>query len=287
MAAPLAMTNLLARTIDATLEALLSRGQRARLARHLLNRALGEGDGDPEKNGEYRVLAAIKKQWEIEGTTPTIFDVGANVGDWSFEAIRGLSPTARLFAFEPTSETFESLRDRLSSTPVSVTLQNFALGDAESEAPLYVDTGSERAGTNSLHRRRAEVHFNLHQTTRGYVRVRKGDNVAYEAKVDRLHLLKIDTEGHEIAVLRGFQRMLAEQRVDFIQFEYGSAWADARTLLVDAFELLQAAGYQLAKLHPGGVVFVPQYDQRAETFAFCNYVAVRPELARALPVLND
>lgn len=281
------MTSLLARTIDATIEALLSRGQRARLARHLLNRARGEGDGNPEKNGEYRVLGAIKEHWELDGTTPTIFDVGANVGDWSVAAIQELTSAARLFAFEPTSETFESLRDRLSSAHVSVTLQNFALGDAESEAPLYVDTGSERAGTNSLHRRRAEVHFNLHQTTRGSVRVRTGDNVAYEAKVDRLHLLKIDTEGHEIAVLRGFRRMLAEQRVDFIQFEYGSAWADARTLLVDAFELLQPAGYQLAKLHPEGVVFFPLYDQREETFAFCNYVAVRPELARVLPALND
>jgi FkbM family methyltransferase len=287
MAAAPAMTSLLARTIDATIEALLSRGQRARLARHLLNRALGEGDGDPEKNGEYRLLAAIKKQWELDGTTPTIFDVGANVGDWSLEAIRGLPPSARLFAFEPTSETFESLRDRLSSAPVSIALHGFALGDAESEAPLYVDEGSERAGTNSLHRRRAEVHFNLHQTTRGSVRVRTGDNFAHEAKVDRVHLLKIDTEGHEIAVLRGFGRMLAERRVDFIQFEYGSAWADARTLLVDAFELMQPAGYQLAKLHPEGVVFFPRYDQREETFAFCNYVAVRSELARALPTLND
>src|SRR6188474_3218687 len=76
------MTSLLAKTIDATIEALLSRGQRARLARHLLNRALGEGDGDPEKNGEYWFLAAVRKQWGIDGTTPTIFDVGANVGDW-------------------------------------------------------------------------------------------------------------------------------------------------------------------------------------------------------------
>jgi FkbM family methyltransferase len=280
------MTSLLARTIDATIEALLSRGQRARLARHILNRARGEGDGNPEKNGEYRLLAAIKKHWELEGTTPTIFDVGANVGDWSVEVIRGLTASARLFAFEPTPETFESLR-RLSSAHVSVTLHQFALGDAESEAPLYVDTSSERAGTNSLHRRRAEVHFNLHQSARGSVRVRTGDNVADEAKVDRLHLLKIDTEGHEVPVLRGFSRMLAEQRVDFIQFEYGSAWADARALLVDAFELLAPAGYLLAKLHPAGVVFFPRYDQREETFAFCNYVAVRPDLARALPVLND
>jgi FkbM family methyltransferase len=281
------MTRLLAKTIDATIEALLSRGQRARLGRHLLNRALGEGDGDPEKNGEYWLLAAVRKQWEIDGTTPTIFDVGANVGDWSVEAVRGLTPSTRLFAFEPTSQTFASLRDRLSSAPVMVTLQDFALGDAESEAPLYVDPGTERAGTNSLHRRHAEVHFNLHQTARGSVRVRAGDNVAHEAKVDRVHLLKIDTEGHEIAVLRGFSRMLAEQRIDFIQFEYGSAWADARTLLVDAFDLLQPAGYLLAKLHPEGVVYFPRYDQREETFAFCNYVAVRPELARVLPRLDD
>ena len=281
------MTSIIARTIDATLEALLSRGQRARLARHLLNRARGEGDGNPEKNGEYRLLAWIRRYWNGERIIPMIFDVGANVGDWSTEAIRSLPPAARLFAFEPTPETFEQLSARLSSANVSVVLHDFALGDAETEAPLYVDPQSARAGTNSLHKRRAEVHFNLHQTSRGSVRVRMGDDVASEAHIDRVHLLKIDTEGHEVAVLRGFRRMLSERRIDFIQFEYGSAWADARALLLDAFEILEPAGYLLAKLYPDGVVTFPRYDQREETFAFCNFVAVRPELAKVLPVLSD
>ncbi len=281
------MSNRLTRTIDATMEAFLSRSQRIRFARHMLNRARGEGDGDPKNNGEYWFLGIIKKYWDTTGTTPTIFDVGANVGDWSVEAMRGLRGSTRLFAFEPTLETFEELRARLASAGLAIVAENFALGDSESEAPLYVDTVSEHAGTNSLHHRRAEVHFNLHQIARGSVRVRCGDDVATERKADRVHLLKIDTEGHEIAVLRGFQRMLSEQRVDFIQFEYGAAWADARALLVDAFDLLQPAGYQLAKLHPRGVVFFPQYDQREETFSFCNYVAVRAELARILPELDD
>jgi FkbM family methyltransferase len=281
------MSSLLARTVDATLEAFLTRGQRARLARHLLNRARGEGDGNPEKNGEYNLLGWIRSYWGRELITPTIFDVGANVGDWSTEAIRNLPRAAKLFAFEPTAETFEQLSAQLSSVNVSVFLHNFALGDAEEETALYVDTQSVRAGTNSLHKRRAEVHFNLHQTSRGSVRVRMGDDVAAEAHVDRVHLLKIDTEGHETAVLRGFRGMLTERRIDFIQFEYGSAWADARALLLDAFEILEPVGYVLAKLYPHGVVTFPRYDQREETFAFCNFVAVRPELAKVLPILSD
>ena len=41
-----------------------------------------------------------------------------------------------------------------------------------------------------------------------------------EHGIDRVGLLKIDTEGMEGAVLAGCERLLAEQRIDAIQFEY-------------------------------------------------------------------
>jgi FkbM family methyltransferase len=211
-----------------------------------------------------------------------MFDVGSNVGEWSLEAVHGLPSSTRLFVFEPSRETFELLQAKLSRAAVRVTAHNFALGDSESSAPLYVDVRSQIAGTNSLHKRRAEVYFNLHQSATLSVRVRRGDSVATEAGIERIHFLKIDTEGHEVAVLAGFSGMMAENRIDFVQFEYGSAWADARTLLVDAFDLLQKYGYLIGRLHPRGVEFFPKYDQREETFAFANYVAVRPGLESIL-----
>lgn len=87
---------------------------------------------------------------------------------------------------------------------------------------------------------------------------------------------------HELKVLKGFSQMLQLQRIDYIQFEYGCTWADSHSVLGDAFDFLLPLRYQLAKIHPSGVQFFPEYDQRQETFAFANYLAVREELAGTL-----
>jgi hypothetical protein len=55
--------------------------------------------------------------------------------------------------------------------------------------------------------------------------------------------LKIDTEGHEFAVLRGAAHTLQSHRVKFIQFEYGGCWYESQTRLVEVVRYLDAFGY--------------------------------------------
>jgi len=277
--------NPVAKVVDTIIDVLLSREAQQRLGRHILNRSRGEGNGDPFTNGEYALLTAVKEGWRQSRVSPTLFDVGANIGEWSFAAAEGLGATARVCAFEPSPRTFELLDSRITGTRQAITAFNFALGDIAGTAPLYVDEESAVAGTNSLHRRHAEMHYGLRQFVGGQVEVRRGDNFCAEAGIERVHFLKIDTEGHEVAVLRGFKRLLELRSIDYIQFEYGSSWADARCLLRDAFEVVQPHGYGVAKLHPKGVEFFGRYDQREETYAFANYVAVRRELSDTLPRL--
>jgi FkbM family methyltransferase len=268
---------ILAKVVDGVLAGLLSRPQRERLGRHILNVARGEGNGDPKTNGEYALLGSVKETWRIDSVPPVIFDVGANVGVWATKALVGLPAGSKVYAFEPSPGAFRVLM----ANP-NIVAMDFALGEKESRLPFYVSPDAPRAETNSLHRRRAQVHFGLKQSISGEVEVKRGDALASSFGLKRIHFLKIDTEGHELHVLKGFALMLQRRAVDYIQFEYGSTWADSRTLLMDAFDILTPFGYQLAKIRPNGVQFFPEYDQRQETFQYSNYVAVRQELARTL-----
>ncbi len=40
-------------------------------------------------------------------------------------------------------------------------------------------------------------------------------------KIEHIHLVKIDVEGHEIKVLNGGINMIRNKQIDFIQFEFG------------------------------------------------------------------
>jgi FkbM family methyltransferase len=269
--------SVLAKVVDTALATFLSRSKRERLGLHILNVARGDGNGDPGTNGEYALLDSLTRMWRAEGTAPLIFDVGANVGVWAARALSGLPAGSRVYAFEPTPGAF-----RVLSTNASIQALNFALGEAEAKAPFYGSDDLPTAETNSLHKRRAEVHFGLRQSVVGQVSIKRGDEFAFSLGIDRIHFLKIDTEGHELAVLKGFSQMLQARQIDYVQFEYGSTWADSHAVLGDAFDLLTPLGYLLAKIHPNGVQFFPEYDQRQDTFAYSNYVAVRSEIADTL-----
>ena len=68
----------------------------------------------------------------------------------------------------------------------------------------------------------------------------------------RFALVKIDTEGHDLTVLRGARAMLAEHRIAVVQFEYNHRWVFARAFLRDAFEFLADLGYRGRQAHPEG-----------------------------------
>jgi hypothetical protein len=96
-------------------------------------------------------------------------------------------------------------------------------------------------------------------------------------------LVKVDAEGHDLAVLRGSSRLFADQRISIAQFEYNHRWVYSRSFLCDAFELLQPLGYRVGKLTPLGVEFYPSWDPDLETFIEGNYVACVPTVAARLP----
>ena len=109
------------------------------------------------------------------------------------------------------------------------------------------------------------------------------DAYADRAGLDHVTLVKIDTEGHDLAVLRGAQRLFTEQRISIAQFEYNHRWVYARCYLRDVFDLLEPLGYRLGKLTPRGVEFYPGWDADLETFVEGNYVACCALAAERLP----
>src|SRR4051812_28059859 len=60
---------------------------------------------------------------------PLVFDVGANTGQ-TIELMRSTFPRPRIFSFEPSPKSFDSLRAKY-GLDKSITLENAALGNSE------------------------------------------------------------------------------------------------------------------------------------------------------------
>jgi hypothetical protein len=109
----------------------------------------------------------------------------------------------------------------------------------------------------------------------------RGDDYFHERGVDRIGFLKVDTEGHDYKVLKGFSGMIARGSVDMIQFEYNRLNIIAKAMLADFYQLLNeeltANGYVIGRIYPRGVRF-KSYHPTDENFIDGNFVAVRRTL---------
>ena len=194
----------------------------------------------------------------------TVFDVGANCGDWSRE-IKRRCPGVRLVMFEPQDACHAAL------AAIDGTLVRAAIGDAVGTAELHTPGGP--AGNASLHERRDSywAGAEFHPIT---VPVTTLDAVW----ADRIAFLKMDIEGHELAALRGAARLLSGRMIGAIQFEFGSGNINSRTSFRDFWDLLTGRGYAINRLLPGGALLpIPRYDESLEHYrGVSNYVAVAP-----------
>src|SRR4051812_49097214 len=230
----------------------------------------GENNFDSYTNGELRLVRSVIDNCRV------VFDVGANRGEWT-ETVLTLNPALEVHAFEPSPETFNELGQK--KLPSSVRLNNVGLGDAREARELYQVGAETHSELRSLYRREGlEDDFGLAvRATAERVEIITLDEYCRNSGVEEIDYLKIDTEGHDLKVLRGALGMIQRHAIRFIQFEYGMGNIESRDLLKDFFELFKGYKYNLHKIHPDGVSHFPRYNARLEGYHYQNWMVVRQE----------
>jgi FkbM family methyltransferase len=229
---------------------------------------------DPALNGEVALLRKL-----APFAPATLFDVGANVGDWTLAAHAAL-PGAAIHAFELDPDTAATLRRRLPPGASAITVNDCGLSDAEGAVEIATDPGGDSTRTQLL-----SVALPASAGPRKAARVTTGDAYVAAQGIARIDLLKLDVEGAEWQVLDGFRRCFAAGMIQAVQFEYGQANLHTRRLLADFDRFFAEQGFVLGKLYPEGVAFKP-YDLQDEDFIGPNYVALRADRADLVAALR-
>lgn len=231
------------------------------------------------KNGELLIQATVLER--TAGRNPVFFDVGANIGEWTLALLRRSrsSKPSRIsiHAFEPCDGTRQTLTEVLRSNDPdrSVTIVPVALSNASGSRSFYV-IGSG-AGRNSLYPNETTA------TTVENVDTATLDEYCAQNHIERIALLKIDTEGHDMNVMEGAKGLLADQRIAVVQFEYNHLWVSARRYLKDVFEFATPLGYTVAKITPSGVEPYFKWHHELETFREGNYILATEEALSWFP----
>ncbi len=233
------------------------------------HRQMGISGHTTGADGESYLLVKVLP-YLLANTEPLIFDVGANIGDYTRIILRQF-PKASVYAFEPAPGNFSVLLQNVPDEQIRCI--PMGLGDRQEMMNIYDyagETGSQHA---SLYRAVFSDFHKAQAISENPVTITTLDDFCNAQQMMHLDFLKIDTEGNELAVLRGGTRLIATGGLPIIQFEFNEMNVASRCFLKDFYEILQ--GYDFYRLTNFGLLRLKGYHPRNEIFRFQNILALR------------
>jgi FkbM family methyltransferase len=232
--------------------------------------AQGKGYGSATIEQEVHLLRPF-----LQGRCELAIDIGGNVGDYTAE-LRRKNSKSEIHVFEPSAANVAKLGARFKGDEL-IKLVPFAVSDKSGSATLYSDESG--SGLGSLTKRRLD-HFSISFDAAETIETVRFESYWREQLRGRqLDMVKIDVEGHELAVLKGFGEALDVTRI--IQFEFGGCNIDTRTYFQDFWYFFSEQNFDIYRITPFGLEKIIQYMEGHEFFSTTNYLAVNRRLFQA------
>lgn len=141
---------------------------------------------------------------------PIIIDVGAHIGFFSRTAAR-FFPQAIIYACEPVNVTFKLLKKNCKKIN---SIKPFKVGFADKKSKSKILFVKNKLAYSSLF---AERFLWTNNPNTEEVEIDTLDNFQREQKIERVDILKIDTEGAEEKILKGAHKTLSKTRYLIIE----------------------------------------------------------------------
>jgi len=174
---------------------------------------------------------------------PICFDVGANVGQ-TIRKLRRTFPNCQVHSFEPASDPFRAMQADYGSM-AGVHLVNAGLGRAPEKRVLLQQSDSR---LNS-YLEPGDDHWS-EVSDQAETTILTLDGYCADHDIARIDLLKIDTQGFELEVLGGAERMLEARNIELIYLELncGDMYRTAPPL-DEVLRYLRERNYALVSLY--------------------------------------
>lgn len=206
----------------------------------------------------------------------TVFDVGANVGDYSILLSQLVGYFGQVYSFEPTSSSFSKLQQRIEDYNLS-NIQAVQKAVFSETKDLEFHEFPERYSVwNSLGKPLMVDPYGNYSDHVPIVNTATVsgislDDFCEQQGITRIDFLKIDVEGAESEVIQGAKQLLSNRSINFIQFEISQKMLEGlQKQAKEVFDLLNNCGYECHRINNIGEIGEEVTDSHS---FYENYIA--------------
>ena len=230
--------------------------------------------GNFEQTGEKKFIQSISKDLAI------CIDIGANVGKYTNLLLS--ETNSEIISFEPLKEAFKELQKIEKEYPNRLKVFNYAIGEKNTNLELnFSDEKSEKATfSNDIdklsffdHEKNKKVMTDIITLDSFFL-----DNSSL-INIKDIDLIKIDTEGFELEVIKGAKHTIENKRPKYIQLEFNWHQLFKNHSMYKFSQYLN--DYELFQILPFGEKLIKVDPTRPETniFHLSNFVYIRKDIS--------
>jgi FkbM family methyltransferase len=173
----------------------------------------------------------------------TALDIGANIGHMTIPMSYACGKEGLVMAFDPNPFVFEILTQNIALNPDSthIIANNFAI--TETDGDFFYNSSEASFNNGGISSEKVNRHgkYSLETKIKG-VHLKKYLSESYPEQLNKLKLIKIDTEGYDIEIIKSISDLLLEFKPAVITECFGR---NPEAKKFEQFEILTSLGYQL------------------------------------------
>ena len=156
-----------------------------------------------------------------------VFDVGANIGQFSMLFSELVGQEGEVHCFEASSQTFQLLEKNCNKNKVSnLYLNHLAVSDQLGKVQLFVYDDEHSSWNTLANRPLHDYGIQVEPIDTEEVKAITIDTYCQQHGIKAIDILKIDVEGAEYQVLLGAERMFREKSIKNCILEFGQTTFD-------------------------------------------------------------
>ncbi|MEB3343708.1 FkbM family methyltransferase [Okeania sp.] len=151
-------------------------------------------------------------------TNDCFIDIGAHIGYYSILAAKIVGNKGKVFAFEPELSNYQKILENINLNSLNnIKLFNMAVGSETKETQIFVNQDNDGGHALWDVGQHPFNYKSLHNQTMQNTQLSKLDNILSQAgDITNLKMIKIDTEGAELNVIKGAVNTISQYNVPYI-----------------------------------------------------------------------